>query len=294
MSTKSLIFIFCLLPLLIGAQPPKTNLYVFQINQLTDSLFELNDPQYLTYFNGDGYNNQPHFFNKNELYITVQYPYDDQTEIYSLNLKTRKKMQVTATPNESEYSPSLMPDKKHFSAIRVEADANETQRLWQFPINRSYNGKPIFKYIKGVGYHHWINNNEVAMFVVDEPNYLTIGDIRTDRTTDIAENIGRCFQTLPNGDLAYIHKITDLTWNIMALNPYTKKPKKVIKTLTGSEDFVIMPDGTFIMGKGSRLFKFHPAYDSNWLEIADLRYYNINKISRLAVSKDNKLAVVSE
>lgn len=288
MFTKVLTILFCLLPLLTWAQPPRTNVYTFQMHQVTDSLFELSNPQYLTYFNADGYNNQPHFISKDELYLTVQYPYDEQTEIYSLNLKTRKKTQVTATPNESEYSPTLMPDKKNFSSIRVEADANKTQRLWQFPIDRSYNGKPVFKYETGVGYHHWINNYEVAMFIVSDPNYLTIGDIRNDKTTDIANNVGRGFQTMPNGDLVYVHKITDKTWNLMALNPYTKRPKKLIKTLEGSEDFVILPDGNIIMGRNSKLYKFHPAYDKDWLEITDLRFYNIHKISRLAVVKDYK------
>ena len=42
--------------------------------------------------------------------------------------------QVTNTP-EAEYSPTVTPDRRHISVIRVEADG--TQRLWRFAIRRT-------------------------------------------------------------------------------------------------------------------------------------------------------------
>lgn len=273
--------------------PPNTNIYLFQIEQLTDSLIQVNNPQLLTNFNAQGYNNQPRFFSDDELYFTSQQPAQQQPDIYAFNLRRNTKTQITNTP-EGEYSPTLTPDASYFSAVRVEADDAGTQRLWEFPTDRNNNGKPVFKYVKGVGYHYWLNNYQVAMFIVGEPNTMVVGDTRTDKTLQIATNIGRCFQDLPNGNMAYVHKENDYTYYIKSFNPYSRKSKTIVKTLPGSEDFAVLPEGTIIMGKGSKLYKYHPAYDTDWLEISDLRYYNIRKISRLAVSDDFKLALVSE
>lgn len=278
---------------LLAQKPPQTNIYLFDLEQVTDSMWQFKNPQYLTYFNKNGYNNQPKFFTPEELYLTVQFPYEDQPDLYMLNLKKKTKTRITDT-KEGEYSPTLTPDRTSFSAVRVEADEAKTQRLWQFPLSRSNNGKPVFKYIKDIGYHHWLNASEVALFIVGEPNYLAIADTRTDKVRKIEEKVGRAFQTLPNGSVAYVQKIDDYNWYIKELNVYTKKTQKIIETLPGAEDFIILNDGSILMGKGSKIFKYHPSYDDNWLEVVDLRYYNINNISRLAISANNQIAIVAK
>ena len=157
-----LVAICCLATTTFAQKPPQTNVYVFDLEQVTDNEWQFKNPRYLTYFNKNGYNNQPKFFDNDKLYLTVQFPYEDQPELYLLNLKDNTKIRVTDT-REGEYSPTLTPNKNYFSAVRVEADANKTQRLWEFPVSRRDNGKPVFKYITGIGYHHWLNNSEVAL-----------------------------------------------------------------------------------------------------------------------------------
>jgi hypothetical protein len=51
-----------------------------------------------------------------------------QTDIYRYEIASRRIRRVTHTP-EGEYSPTVMPDGKHISVVRVEADG--TQRLWR-------------------------------------------------------------------------------------------------------------------------------------------------------------------
>ncbi|MBK8554478.1 MAG: hypothetical protein IPL65_01330 [Lewinellaceae bacterium] len=60
---------------------------------------------------------------------------------------------------------------------------------------------------------------------------------------------------------------------------------------SGSEDFVVLPDGSFMAGQGSKLFYFSTVYNG-WKELADLRMYGVKNISRMAVSADGKLVVV--
>lgn len=275
------------------AQLPNTNVYLFDMKQYTDSLYTFRNPQFLTGFNLYGYNNQPQFFNNDEIYLTVQSPSGgEQTDIYSLNIATKTITQVTASA-DSEYSPTPMPDGEHFTVVRVEADGNNTQRLWKLPIDRSNNGTPIFSTTKDIGYHFWINDNEVLLFIVGEPHALAIGELSTGKINYITSSIGRCFQRLPNGNVAYIQKISEGTWQIKELDVYTQKSRSIIYTLPGSEDFVILKDGTILMAQGNRLFKYNKAIDKQWLEIANFQEYGISTITRLSVSDDNKIALVA-
>jgi hypothetical protein len=277
---------------------PQTNLYLFEVNQKSDSLFIFRKPKFLNKFNVNGYNNQPNFINPNELYLTVQMPEDTtQTDIYSLNLSTNTLTQVTKTV-EGEFSPAYMPTSNvggaQFSAIRVEGEGNQImQRLWQFPVNRSNNGSPVFKTLDKIGYFCWISPNWVALFVVGPPHTLALADVNTERTTNIASNVGRCIQKLPNSAIAYVQK-SSTKWTINKLNPITRLSEPIISTLPNSEDFIVMPDGSLIMGSGSKLFHYRPGKDMDWQEIADLSFYGINNITRLAFNGDKKLVVVSD
>lgn len=279
------------------AQLPKSNIYLFEVQQVSDSAYNFNNAKWLTFFNEKGYNNQPAFFSPTQLYISVQTPNDTQSDLYMLDLDKKTKVKVTETA-EGEFSPQRMLDYYNFSAIRQEYTGRDTLlRLWQFPIDRLSNGHPVFKYLTNIGYYHWLNGSEVAVFVVENPNYLAIANTRTDDVTPVATNVGRCFSKLPNGNLVYVQKgeFSD-SWYLMEKNLYhtTQQPRTIIKTLKGCEDFAMFPDGTFVMGRGSKLFKFNQFTDEDWVEIADLRYYDIRNISRLAISPDYKIAIVAD
>lgn len=296
---------FCLLGGLLQAQQlPRSNVYLFDLVQ-TDSSMNLRNPRYLTNFNPTGYNNHPAFFSENELYLSVQSPYDQQPELYLLDLTRKTKTRVTSTP-AGEFSPARMPDYYNFSAVRQEINGMDTVlRLWQFPIDRLTNGKPVFKYLTGIGYYLWLNSNEVAVFMTDNPNYLGVADTRLDQVRPLATNVGRCFRRLRNGHIIYVQKSTYGDWLLMRRNPNSQdQPQKIVETLPGSEDFEILEDGTFIMGKGSKLYMYNPNKLTNnptdqegWQEFADLRFYDIRNISRLVVhgtGSSRRIAIVAD
>ena len=224
-------------------------------------------------------------------------PNESQTELYLLDLLKQTKVKVTET-HEGEFSAKRMPDYYNFSAIRQELNGRDTLlRLWQFPIDRLDNGHPVFKYITNIGYYNWLSGTQVALFITENPSYLAVANTQTDDLYPIATNTGRCFTKLPNGNLLYVQKDEfDDNWYLMEKNLYRKsmQPKSIIRTPKGSEDFALLPDGTFIMGRGSKLFKYNRFIDEDWIEIADLAYYDIRNISRLAISPDYKIAVVAD
>ena len=270
---------------------PPTNIYLFNYRQVHDSLYKFSRPKFLTKFNLGGYNNQPAFFNDHIIYLTSTPTREGNPDILKLNLAERTVSKVTATP-DGEYSATNIFDSGNFSVIKTEP--NDVQRLWKMPIDRSSKGKALLPERTNIGYHLWLDENKVALFVVGDPHYLAVADIRDNSSIKLTSHIGRCFQKLPNGNLAYVYKATDTTWYLQELNSSNYKTKIISKTLAGVEDFVILRDGTFLMGSGSTLFKLHPAIDSNWLPIIDLENYGIKNISRMAINKTGKIAIVSE
>ena len=270
---------------------PISNIYLFDIEK-ADTILLFKNPKHLTASNSRGYNNQPAFLSNTELLITVKTPADYQTDIYLLDLEKKTKLRMTKTP-ESEYSAKPTPGNLYFSCVRVDLDAERSQRLWQYPLDRGDKGKASLKYLRGVGYYHWLDRFTVALFNVATTNYLSVADTRDESSRHLAPDVGRCFGTSPNGRLVFVHKITDGNWMLKAMNKATLETESIIRTLPGSEDFAILSDGTILMGRGSRLYKYHPTQDKDWVEMADLKNIGVNAITRLAVSGDGKLAVVN-
>lgn len=271
-----------------------TDVILFSLQKTADSTWQPFAPRFLTAFNPRGYNNQPNFFSNNELYLTVQKPDDTtQTEIYALDLLLKMKTRVTATPATAEYSATLMPGGRRFSAIRVEEDGN--QRLWSFPLDRSDNGRPEFPAIYNVGYHCWLRDTLAALFIVGDdgaPHMLYTVGTKGQKLQRVAANPGRCLQVLPDGRLAFVTKTTDKTWFLKTFDPNKPIPEIVVIMPADSEDFAVLPDGTYISGSKSKLYQYKPGKNTNWKEIADLSKYGVKNITRLAASKDGKLAVV--
>ena len=294
---RHITFLFLLSGLLshsLWAQLSPSNVYVFNWKLSTEGEIELSQPRYLTAFNAKGYNNQPFFMNSNELYMAVQPAGQGQSDLYAFNLDRRVKTRITRT-EEGEYSPRLMPDGRHFSAVRQEVIGKDTfLRLWQFPLDRLTDGQPVFNNLIGMGYYCWLDSRQLALFKVGSPNVLVITQLGSEQEQKIAENIGRCMQRMPDGSLAFVQQ--EMTGNvIMTYHPRQAdaSPRFLVECLEGSEDFAVLPDGSLLSGQGGKLFRFTPSKDTGWQEVADLRPYQIRNLSRLAVTAD-KIALVSE
>jgi len=270
------------------AQEPH-NLYSFTLKNINNQL-SLSNPKLLTGYNLERYNNQPHFIKSRVLFLSSMMPQNPTTDIYSLDLFTKKKYQVIKTP-EAEYSPQLRPGTNHFTCVRVESDG-KTQRLWEFPSNHSTQGKALFPEVKNVGYYYWMNEHEVMMFLVGEPHSLVKGDTRDESIQQVTSNIGRGMGETMDGDFLYIQKLSEKTWYIKQLDIETLKSNIVIETLEGSEDFTVMSNGHLLMAKQSTIYTFDPKGTKEWTAVADLGKFGLKKITRLAYNQDRVLVVV--
>jgi Tol biopolymer transport system component len=279
-----------------AATPPASDIYIVDLK--TKHNFKthadeitLGDPRKITDF--VGYNNQPYFMpdGKSILYTSIR---DKQADIYRYDIQTGATTRVTNTP-ESEYSPTLMPDRKNISVVRVESDG--TQRLWKFPLD---GGAPslIVEEIKPVGYHLWIDDHTLALFILGgagKPNFLELYDLSTRKSEFITENPGRVLRRIPNQEkFSFVQKITADHWEIKAFDLRTRTSASLIRTLPGVEDYAWLPAGLLLMGKESKLFTVRPLEGKSWNQLEDFTVPGLQGISRIAVSsKGDRLAIVA-
>ncbi len=272
------------------AQLPASDLILFDFKKVNSEYFITNGKM-LNKFNKGFYNNQPSFFDAQMLYFSAQTPGKEQTDIYAIDLLRQKYWQVTDTP-DGEYSPTLMPTKRHFSVI-VQEDKTNVQKLWQFPVDQSNLGSDIFPGITGVGYHCWIDREHVAMFIVGEPHKMVIANRITKSQKVVIEDIGRGMKANRQGLLYFIHKIGDDNWLLKRYDSSNNTIITIVQTPGQSEDFELMPDETIIMGSGSDLLAFNPDFSKEWKKIGSLADVGIQEITRLSII-GQKLVVVSK
>ena len=269
-----------------AATPPSSDVFIIDVASHNGKM-KLGPPVKITSW--VGYNNQPSFMPDGQsiLYTSIR---DKQADIYRYDIARGATTQITKTP-ESEYSPTLMPDGKSISVVRVEADG--TQRLWKFPLA---GGAPmlILEKIKPVGYHLWIDDHTLALFILGKPNTLQIVDTRTEETETIAENPGRILRRIPHQNkLSFVHKISDQEWIIKAYDLQTRQMAPITQTFPGVEDYAWTPAGDLLMAKDAKLF-VRKKSDWAWQEVADFSSAGLKTITRITVSPNgDKIAFVA-
>jgi len=239
------------------------------------------------------YDNQPHFTpdGRGLLYTAVD-PHTTQSDIYRYDLDTEAVSRVTQSNPESEYSATPLPDGSGISVIRVEADS--TQRLWRFDLDGS-GAAVVLEDAAPVGYHAWIDESTVVLFVLGEPPTLQIADLRTGRARVVAENIGRSLQPIPGTfDVSWVQRSDDGTSTIMRLPGDGSDPQPIIDAVAGGDFHAWAPDGTLLMAEGGVIWAAAPAETREWTPVADFSRLGI-VVSRLAVSPDaSQIAMVAE
>ena len=244
--------------------------------------------------NRPGYDNQPSFTHDGlQLYFTSTRA-DSQADIYRYDIISRATERLTKTAPESEYSATQLPYPKSFSVIRVEKDS--TQRLWMITPDGN-DGRVIFKDIKPVGYHTWLDNDHAALFVLGSPNALVLADTRTGKGDTLARDIGRSLVTLPSGGGFSFLSHRGQDWMLTEVRTTRSGKVAYIKPLVlvpRGMDYIAWIGGSAIGGTGSKLLVWTPG-TTGWREVADLSTQGITRISRIAVSRDLKrLAIVGE
>ena len=260
---KIILIILLCVASIVNAQLPETDIFISQVTKRDGKLI-FSTPDNIT--RRIGYDNQPFFMPDGKSLLYVAVPDTTQADIYKYDFVSKKSAAVTNT-KESEYSPMLGPDGKNISIVRVDTDNG--QRFYNLPINKV----TFAEHISGtdsIGYYCWLSDTSLAMFILGNAMTLQVLNTGTGMRTLIASDIGR-FMKLSNDkkSLYFVIKQNETDWGIFEMNLLNGDKKRVVSTLPGSEDFAIMPDGTFLMGNKGKLFQYDLSSGSDWKEIAD-------------------------
>lgn len=240
-----------------------------------------------------GYNNQPYFsVDGRAIYYTREQATADggaQTDIAAYDIASKATTMVNNTL-ESEYSPTPVPGRSALSVIQAELD--QKQRLWDIDINTGTMSL-LLPDIEPVGYHAWIDSQQVAMFILGESFTLQTANLAEGGMTFVADNIGRSIRKHPqSGEIFYVDKNRE-PWHIAAFSPVSIAIRQVMPLFPNGEDFTIDELGRVWTGDGSRLYR-RAEGDSRWHLVADFSAFGIRNISRLATNPaSNKIAIVS-
>ena len=268
--------------------PPATEVYLAPLPPTAGGVLQI-----INISNNPGYDNQPSFLPDSSAVLFSSNRDGKQTDIYRYDIATKELKQVTTTP-EAEYSPIVTPDRKTFSAVRVEAD--NTQRLWRFDLDGS-NPRVILENVKPVGYHAWIDETHLALFILGSgggaPATLQLADTKTGTATVAATGIGRSILMRPKmGTVSYV-STADKPAVIKELDLKTGNSATLIAPLDGSQDAAWLPDGRLIMARDNSISMWRPG-SSTWEPMARIASGPAN-INRLAVSPAGKwLAFVDQ
>jgi dipeptidyl aminopeptidase/acylaminoacyl peptidase len=258
----------------LAAQAPGTDIYLVPLSRSGAEL-RLGAPVNAT--PRPGYDNQPFFSpDGKSVYYTSQR--ESQTDIFRYDRGSGASVQVTFT-TESEYSPTVMPDGRHLSVIRVEKDS--TQRLWAFTLDGAP-VKPVLDSIKPVGYHTWLNPDTVFVFVLGNPATLRRAELGHGTAQVMASNIGRALAVVPGGrHVTYVQQDSASAW-VRGLDPVSGAAYSLVRLPAGASFFVWLADGELLTATGNRLLLWRPG--GEWAEVTRFSEPGLQQISRLALS----------
>jgi len=295
------------------APPPGTDIYLVP---LTGGLASLESARPVAVSVAPGYDNQPNFSPDGSRILFAANRDGKQIDIYAFDRGTNRVTQLTQTP-ENENSPTFVPSGAgpagSFGVVQSEFDKNGNrptpaiQRLWRFNAE-GRSPSLILATVDPVGYHAWIDNDRLVLFVLGaqgKPATLQIASVKTGKAEVVTAGVGRSLHRIPETQLAsFVHREGD-DYTVKQIDITSKKIDPLVKAVAGSSDrdMAWMPDGkTMLMSSGTKIFAWPrlPSGASSkeggangWTEVFDASAHRLGAVTRLAVSpKGDALAIV--
>lgn len=284
---KTIIVLVLQLCSLVGLAQTGSEILLFDLSIKRDKLV-LSNPKNITHH--VGYDNQPSFHADQPLIFYSSFNLDGRSDIKSYDYEKGETKSVTQT-TEREYSPTLTPDKQFVSCIIQRDDG--AQNLGKYPVGGGQPTILIDNLI--VGYHAWVDQDRLLLFVLGEPQTLHLYNVKTKEDKVLAEKIGRSLHSIPGQNaMSFVHKISDSEWIIKRLDGATSEITTLIKTLPGREDLCWTPDGRIVMSDGTRIYSIDPAKEKEWSDVViNSGGELLRGVTRLSINKKGtKLAIV--
>ena len=281
-----------------SAKMPGFDIYLGDL-ALKDQRLKVSHLKALT--NTSAYDNQPFFLPDSDalLYTSALTKNKvEQTDSMLISLKSGQISNLTNS-SESEYSPTLMPSGSSFSVIRA---VNDEQKLWRYPL---YPDRPstqpaseLLTHINPVGYHAWVDNNRVMLFVLGEPHTLQLADVQKQTSQVLDENIGPSLLAIPHSSLmSYTASVgvgESIQWQLKSYHPDTDQIERLTTLPKGAYYYAWSGNGFAIAAVNSVLMQWDKTNaDKGWRSFADVSDVCPKGVTRLTTNLLNsKIALV--
>ena len=289
-----------------AAPPPDTEVFLATLST-RDGKVEIGKP--INISNSAGYDNQPSFTPDGAAILFTSVRGDRKpdpansaatgSDIYRYDIASGRLSQVTNTP-EAEYSPTVTPDGRHISVIRVEADG--TQRLWRFTME-GQEPDLVLRDVKPVGYHAWASSSALALFVLGQqgrPATLQLADAGTGEAQVVATGIGRSIQRIPGAGISFVQRAAvegeAPVLTISELDPATRQTRPLVRAPAGATevDTAWTPDGLLLVSVQGTLYAWRRG-EPEMRPVGDLAPLGLQAVTRLAISpKGDRIALVAQ
>jgi len=268
------------------AQLPETDIWLLTIKK-KDSVYVYSNPLNIT--KRVGYENQPAFSIDDKTILYARVDSTKQSDIYQYNIKKKKHLNITKS-NLSEFSPTLLPSGKEFSAVVVEKDS--VQRIWKFNLDGS------FKYIihegtDSIGYYTWLNDDTLLYYKLTNPHSLRSLNLLSNEDVWLCDNPTRSFRKIENSS-KFIYAIKDSSRiEFRIYNPSLRESTVYASYPSLSEDFIWHPVLGLIKSEHSNLWRFNEK-KKQWEVLFSFASLGIKNVTRFVFdSKLKQLAIVS-
>lgn len=271
------LFPLLLLATLLGHAQSGTEVYLLALDSDTALINISQNP---------GYDNQPSFWDQDQLLYTATRM--GQTDIVRYNLKQKSKQWLCSTPQGSEYSPLRIPGSEDFSAIRL--DTTGLQHLYRYSKDGQNSG--LFPPLK-IGYHRWLSSTEALCTVLVEGHMNLVFASTNASPVLIAEKVGRSLHRIPNtSTYSFIKQVKEKSI-LQRFDLSTKAITPLLELPAGVQDVAWLNSGELIYGQHNQLYRWDPQNAEGPQQWKILT--GIKNISRIAVSpQGNHLALVGK
>jgi len=290
---SKLIFAFCIIIIIIPIgliSQANTEIYLFDL-QFDNGKIIISNPENIS--NRKGYDNQPFFHPQEPLIYYSSFDDSLRSDIIVYNFETKQTTKFTET-RVREYSPTVTPDGQFISCI-IQKDNGE-QNLSTYPIGGGSAIDIINDMI--VGYHAWIDEENLILFVLGEPHELRTYNIANRKSTIVTKDIGRTLSKT-SGFLqgCFVQKTID-EWSIMKVDINNNETEIICSTIEGREDFVWFDDEIILMNDGFQIYYKNVEVGDEWKKVEyDFKLGKGNEfmkdLTRMALSNNrHKIAIV--
>ncbi len=223
-----------------------------------------------------GYDNQPAWAPDGRSLMYTRIADGQQADAYRFDVNTGRTIRVTTT-TQSEYSPTPLVDGQ-WTCIHVDDDG--TQRLARY--NRQGRFESFVRAdVTGVGYHRWLSNDQLAVFVVADPPQLELLNPSGSARTTVASNIGRSLNRTAAGHLAFVAPGDDGTARLHEYNPVSGVITTYAALPSASVDLVWLADDSALVADGRTLYRWQRNADQ-WQPLVNLARSIHGDITRMA------------